>query len=878
VVGSAIHLGDVGQEGATTTAVSEVRIRKRRIVERPRLFALLDESKARVRTLVAPAGYGKTTLSEQWVARDGRVAAWYTARSSATDVAALALGIARCATPIVEGCDHRLREHLRALPAAGENVETLAEIIAEDLADWPENAWLVIDDYHEVAREPRAELFVATLVVVSTVRFLIASRVRPAWVSNKRILYGDVLELNQTTLAMDNQEAADVLIERSALSASGLVAIANGWPAVIGLASVSSAEVGSDVEQVPESLYRFFADEVFAALGENVQRCLTTLSVAPVLDYDLVAELLGPDLTEIVIDRTLDVGILVERDAHLDLHPLARAFLEEKSSQLVFVQSPDAGVICLGHYRKCRDWDAAFEVIVRTGSLSELESVLADAIDDLLDSGRLSTLELWCEFAHEADIDAPLFSLARAEVTLRLGRHVEAISHAEGAAQRAGDHVFRALSVAGRAAHLASREEYALGLYRHAAEAASTESQRRDALWGQLLCMIELESDKASSALHALNADVRRGDTRSFVQSATYGLSYQLNFGDLDLRDADDAAFLLPTVEEPLLVSAFRSTYSIALCLAARYEEALAVAEAFMSNIKRYRLDFATPYAKAAAALSSAGLRKWSDANSYGADGLEIAQRNRDWHAQQLCSSAFMRVLAQQGELQAALNLELPTVKAPLPAAQAEVISARALVLAAAGRTSEALEHANRVRHLSRAIEPAVLISAVDAICALKRHDHDAIEFVTRLGATALERGALDPLITAYRSTPELLAVLLRVPSQRGQLASVVRRVDDGDLAGLVGYPVTLGNDPRQTLSARECEVYELVIQGLTNREIAKLLFIEESTVKVHVHHIYDKLGVRSRVALTVQAKLQQSGQATSATGSTASEDGSSDA
>ena len=112
----------------TATSLPGGRIRKRRIVERPRLFALLDQSKARVRTLVAPAGYGKTTLAEQWVARDGRIAAWYTARSSATDVAALALGLARSATNIVEGCDERLREHLRALPAPAENVETLAEI------------------------------------------------------------------------------------------------------------------------------------------------------------------------------------------------------------------------------------------------------------------------------------------------------------------------------------------------------------------------------------------------------------------------------------------------------------------------------------------------------------------------------------------------------------------------------------------------------------------------------------------------------------------------------------------------------------------------------------------------------------------------------
>ena len=114
-----------------TATVPEVS-RKHRTIERPRLYALLDGSKARVRTLVASAGYGKTTLAEQWVERDGRHGAWYTARSASTDVAALALGIARSAASIVEGCDERLREHLRALPAPAENVGVLAEILVQE--------------------------------------------------------------------------------------------------------------------------------------------------------------------------------------------------------------------------------------------------------------------------------------------------------------------------------------------------------------------------------------------------------------------------------------------------------------------------------------------------------------------------------------------------------------------------------------------------------------------------------------------------------------------------------------------------------------------------------------------------------------------------
>jgi DNA-binding NarL/FixJ family response regulator len=52
---------------------------------------------------------------------------------------------------------------------------------------------------------------------------------------------------------------------------------------------------------------------------------------------------------------------------------------------------------------------------------------------------------------------------------------------------------------------------------------------------------------------------------------------------------------------------------------------------------------------------------------------------------------------------------------------------------------------------------------------------------------------------------------------------------------------------PSEVLTPRELEVLGLVSQGLRNKEIAAALFVEESTIKVHIRHVLEKLGVRTR-------------------------------
>lgn len=74
------------------------------------------------------------------------------------------------------------------------------------------------------------------------------------------------------------------------------------------------------------------------------------------------------------------------------------------------------------------------------------------------------------------------------------------------------------------------------------------------------------------------------------------------------------------------------------------------------------------------------------------------------------------------------------------------------------------------------------------------------------------------------------------------------------------GRPPVVPKPPPDGLTSREAEVLGLLRRGLSNQEIARTLFIGESTVKTHINNAFAKIGVRNRVEAARYAEHHQLG------------------
>ncbi len=313
------------------------------IVERSDLLARLgDPAVPRVVSLVAPAGYGKTTLLVEWAAQSPGPVAWLTLDDLDNDPAILLSYVAAALDRI-----HPIDAAVAAgLTGTGDRVLAVAvPRLSSDLFRWPEPALLILDDAHRITDTTCLDAITMLIDHLPPgFRVAIAGRSEPRLLLARYRAQRELLEIGADALALDVDEAAalTVLAGRQLDSArlARLVERTEGWAAGIYLATLTDPRAGdAPHDGSAAGADRYIADYLRSELGRELDAEITFLTRTSIL------EVVTPPVADAVTGQT-GAGERLARIARRNLlvsdlgggasyhyHNLLREYLEAELRQ-----------------------------------------------------------------------------------------------------------------------------------------------------------------------------------------------------------------------------------------------------------------------------------------------------------------------------------------------------------------------------------------------------------------------------------------------------------------------------------------------------------------------------------------------------------------
>jgi LuxR family transcriptional regulator, maltose regulon positive regulatory protein len=269
---------------------------------------LLALHAASVVCVVAPPGYGKTTLLAQWAARKGRVG-WVAVDSSDNDPAVLLIYLA-AALDRVEPIDPEI---FRVLASPTTSVaSTVVPRLAAAVSAMTEPVALVLDQV-ELLHNPQCLDVVAELAVQLPrgSQLVLASRASPPLPVALLRVQGRVVEIGLEELAMDQREARALLegagLQLADADTAELVRRTEGWPVGLYLAALAlrqgapQDDVGAWFTGADRLVAAYLWSELLSGLPQGTVSFLTRTAV---LD-----RMCGP-LCDAVLDASGSAGIL----------------------------------------------------------------------------------------------------------------------------------------------------------------------------------------------------------------------------------------------------------------------------------------------------------------------------------------------------------------------------------------------------------------------------------------------------------------------------------------------------------------------------------------------------------------------------------------
>jgi LuxR family maltose regulon positive regulatory protein len=355
--------------------------------------------------LVAPAGYGKTTLAAQWTERDRRPCAWLTVEESDDDPTVLLSRIAEAlegvrpddAPPVAPA--RRPKDWSTELQRLASRLSTLRDFV------------LVVDEAH-LLRSRNATKVLATLAerVPAGSTLTLVGRLAPSLRIARFRADGRLLELRAADLALSRRESEALLRCLDAGltddEAAELVERCEGWAAGIRLSALAAREHADGFDHVlpggdDQFLAEYFRSEFLSPLTDELRTFLRRTSMlerltAPVCDAVLKQEGSGRVLASLE-RRHLLVAPLDRHGEAYRCHPLLRDLLSRELGET------EPALVATLH-RRAADWfeahrdpESALAHAEGCGDVDRMARIVAAIALPTYHRGRIAEVEGWLE-------------------------------------------------------------------------------------------------------------------------------------------------------------------------------------------------------------------------------------------------------------------------------------------------------------------------------------------------------------------------------------------------------------------------------------------------------------------------------------------------
>ncbi len=375
----------------------------RRLIDRDDLLKQLMGSDRRpIVTMVAPAGYGKTSSISLWDDIDPRPFAWVRLDPLDDDAIHFARHVAAALNLVAPISDH----DLVAVASIGQSLgDDLLPCLARLLVD--RSPCVVVLDDVQVLRSPGAMTVLDGLLEAAPpgCQLVLAGRSLSGVPLARRRVQDEVAEFGAVDLSMSDAEAG-CLLDAVDDDAADLVARAEGWPAGLRLMALAMSEDGvrspGDASGRERLIFDYFAQEVLAPLPDELVTFLERASVLDAMSGPLLDALLDTDDSAVKLRDVEQSGnlFLVPLDHERGWYRYHTLFAQMLQRRLEIVDPAEARRL---HRRASEvleatgDEDGAIRHAIAAGDLGHAADLIFVRTTSLVFSGRVESLGSWLD-------------------------------------------------------------------------------------------------------------------------------------------------------------------------------------------------------------------------------------------------------------------------------------------------------------------------------------------------------------------------------------------------------------------------------------------------------------------------------------------------